>query len=298
MAIKISNKNIDLIVETAGEHYKGSRFDWNGTVTQVYFQGIPLLGQEKKIFHRNRKIYGRGLHNEFGIRDCIGYDETAEDGLFPKIGTGWLKKDDKPYFFYTQYEMESLKFSVKRPRADIAEFICISGEKNGYSYEYKKTITLLEDGFIIDYEIKNTGLKNMSTTEYVHNFFCPANGKISDNIELSFDFQFEPEKLEKKAEAGALETDGKTITFAKEPEGEFYLGGILGAKKDCENVSGWTIKDKKSGLTVKENDSFEPDAVELWGHSKAISPEVFFRFSADPQETVKWQRHYSIKKEQ
>ena len=37
------------------------------------------------------------MHNEFGIRRCIGYDEAGEDGLFPKIGTGWLKKNDVPY---------------------------------------------------------------------------------------------------------------------------------------------------------------------------------------------------------
>ena len=90
MAIKIKNKDFVLVIESAGERYKGSRFDWNGTVTQVYFRGIPLLGQEKKLFHRNARIYGRGLHNEFGINDCIGYDDAGADGLFPKLGTGWL----------------------------------------------------------------------------------------------------------------------------------------------------------------------------------------------------------------
>ena len=296
MAIKIKNKDIVLVIETAGERYKGSRFDWNGTITQVYFRGIPLLGQEKKLFYRNAKIYGRGLHNEFGINDCIGYDDAGADGLFPKIGTGWLKKDDKPYFFYTQYQLEQLKFHLKRPRSDIAEFYCESGEKNGYAYEYKKTITLLQDGFTIDYELKNVGQKNFATTEYVHNFFCPGlYGKISNNIELGFGWQFEVEKLAEKKDADALETDGKSIIFRKEPEGEFFVGGIFEAKTDGDAVSSWTLKDKRYGLLITEEDSFVPDGVNLWGHSRAISPEMFFRFSAAPQETVKWQRTYKIK---
>lgn len=296
MAIKIKNKDIVLVIETAGERYKGSRFDWNGTITQVYFRGIPLLGQEKKLFYRNAKIYGRGLHNEFGINDCIGYDDAGADGLFPKIGTGWLKKDDKPYFFYTQYQLEQLKFHLKRPRSDIAEFYCESGEKNGYAYEYKKTITLLQDGFTIDYELKNVGQKNFATTEYVHNFFCPGlYGKISNNIELGFGWQFEVEKLAEKKDADALETDGKSIIFRKEPEGEFFVGGIFEAKTEGDAVSSWTLKDKRYGLLITEEDSFVPDGVNLWGHSRAISPEMFFRFSAAPQETVKWQRTYKIK---
>lgn len=295
MAIKIKNKDFVLVIESAGERYKGSRFDWNGTITQVYFRGIPLLGQEKKLFHRNARIYGRGLHNEFGINDCIGYDEAGADGLFPKLGTGWLKKDDKPYFFYTQYQIEPLRFSLKRPRADIAEFYCESGEKNGYAYEYKKTITLLADGFSIDYELKNVGQKSFSTTEYVHNFICPGNGIISKDIKLEFGWQYDVQKLAEIREAEALETDGKTITFRKEPAGEFYVGGIFDAKIDGNAEASWTVKDAKHNLLIKETDSFVPDAVNLWGHSKSISPEMFFRFTAAPQETVKWQRLYTVK---
>ena len=295
MAIKIKNKDFVLVIESAGERYKGSRFDWNGTVTQVYFRGIPLLGQEKKLFHRNARIYGRGLHNEFGINDCIGYDEAGADGLFPKLGTGWLKKDDKPYFFYTQYQIEPLRFSLKRPRADIAEFYCESGEKNGYAYEYKKTITLLADGFSIDYELKNVGQKSFSTTEYVHNFICPGNGTISKDIKLEFGWQYDVQKLAEIREAEALETDGKAITFRKEPAGEFYVGGIFAAKTDGNAEASWTVKDAKHNLSIKETDSFVPDAVNLWGHSKSISPEMFFRFTAAPQEIIKWQRLYTVK---
>ena len=80
MAIILKNNKISLKIETAGENYIGSRFDWNGTIVSAKFKGIETLGEEKKLFHRNKKIFGRGMHNEFGIRRCIGYDEAGEDG--------------------------------------------------------------------------------------------------------------------------------------------------------------------------------------------------------------------------
>ena len=113
MAIILDNGNVRIKIETAGENYKGSRFDWNGTVISAKFNEIETLGEEKKLFHRNKKIYGRGMHNEFGIKRPIGYDETGKDGLFPKIGTGWLKRNKVPYFFYTQYPIKTLDFSYE-----------------------------------------------------------------------------------------------------------------------------------------------------------------------------------------
>ena len=162
MAIILKNNKISLKIETAGENYIGSRFDWNGTIVSAKFKGIETLGEEKKLFHRNKKIFGRGMHNEFGIRRCIGYDEAGEDGLFPKIGTGWLKKNDVPYFFYTQYPVKPLTFecSVNSQNGENptkATFFCDSGSCNGYAYEYTKEITLLENGFSTKYTLKNTG---------------------------------------------------------------------------------------------------------------------------------------------
>ena len=129
----------------------------------------------------------------------------------------------------------------------------------------------------------------------MHNFFCPGNGKIAKDIKLEFGWQYDVQKLAEIREAEALETDGKAITFRKEPAGEFYVGGIFAAKTDGNAEASWTVKDAKHNLSIKETDSFVPDAVNLWGHSKSISPEMFFRFTAAPQETVKWQRLYTVK---
>ena len=47
MAIILQNSNLKLRIETPGEKYSGSRFDWNGTVTQIWFKNKKILFNEK-----------------------------------------------------------------------------------------------------------------------------------------------------------------------------------------------------------------------------------------------------------
>ena len=170
MAKILQNNDVSVTVEKAGDKYCGSRFDWNGLVSQIRFRGVTLLGQENP--QRDPAIRGRGLHNEFGITKCIGYDDCAVGEWFPKIGTGWLRKDEEPYFFYTEYPLEELSFDCEVSGKSEVRFTCESGERNGYAYRYVKTITLADSSFTIRYAIENLGSKPLETDEYVHNFLC------------------------------------------------------------------------------------------------------------------------------
>ena len=57
MAIILDNGNVRIKIETAGENYKGSRFDWNGTVISAKFNEIETLGEEKiGLFLKTRAV--------------------------------------------------------------------------------------------------------------------------------------------------------------------------------------------------------------------------------------------------
>lgn len=303
MSIKLKNENLELTIETAGEKYTGSRFDWNGTVTQIKYKGISVLSQEKKIFHRNPRIFGRGLHNEFGIKNVIGYDDIPVGEYFPKIGTGWLKKDDKPYFFFTQYKLDPLNFHAVKVSDTKAVFECDSGERNGYAYLYTKTIELKGDTFTIDYKIENKGSKPLATTEYVHNFLLPGNRTNGPHLELTLPWKYDQNNFSENVKTENLirfQPNGEItkIGFEKTPDVEFFMGGIFKSRKDTENKKAfWILKDSKSKLTIKEEDSFEPYNCDIWGHNKCISPELFTWFEAKPGETAVWNRTYSFSKD-
>ena len=72
MSLVLRNDLLTVVAETAGEKYTGSRFDWNGTVVGVEYKGIPFLSAEKTAGQEDVSVHGRGLHNEFGIKMCIG----------------------------------------------------------------------------------------------------------------------------------------------------------------------------------------------------------------------------------
>lgn len=326
MAIKLKNEHLSVKIETAGEKYSGSRFDWNGTVTSIKFDGIQLLGEEKPFGQRDDSIYGRGLHNEFGIRQCIGYDEAGDDGRFPKIGTGWLKKDEKPYFFYTQYDVERISFKHEEVGKTKTICSCSSGVKNGYGYNYTKTFSLDGTFLVVEYKLENTGSKTISTNEYVHNFFLPGGGRlkkraIDEDISLNLGWGFNTGNL-----AENVRTDGVLLISAsgcakedkpeilatgielkqvakiqvlKTPVQEFFLGGVWQARMpqyagSGSTVAHWTLSDRKTGVQISEIDNFTPDACDLWGYRGAICPEVFFAFTLEPGDIVSWKRIYSF----
>lgn len=297
MALTLKNENIELLIETAAEKYIGSRFDWNGTIIQAKYKGIPLLSEEKLPFHKNPKIYGRGLHNEFGIKNCIGYDEIKEGEYFPKIGTGWLKKDSKPYFFYTQYELKRLNFSFEKVNDAKAIFICDSGKINGWSYKYIKTIELTDGGFSITYNLLNTGDKNLSTTEYVHNFLLPGKHKTYKHLSVDFAWSFSKDKLLENVKSESLLIKEDSIDIINSPKTEFFLGGIFQARKTepSEGKPFWKLIDKKDKISIEEKDSFTPIGFDLWGHKGDISPEVFTSFSIEPKQSASWKREYFVK---
>lgn len=295
MSITLHNDKVSIIIETAGENYVGSRFDWNGTIVSAKFKGIETLGEEKKLFHRNKKIYGRGLHNEFGIKRCIGYDETQKDGLFPKIGTGWLTKNDVPYFFYTQYPVKPLNFSYEVD-SNKAIFTCNSGKINGFAYEYTKEITLTENGFSTKYTLKNTGDKLLETDEYVHNFIRLGKSKTKKGQKLTFGWKVDESKLlEKNDPCNNIKIQNGEIVFVSTPEKnkEFFLGGLSGEpviNADSQIQGKWTLIDENIGISMSEICDFNIEKADLWGHSEDISPEIFYSFSIKPGETTSWTR--------
>jgi len=296
MAIILKNSDIELRIEKAGECYRGSRFDWNGTVVSFSFRGIELLGEERPRFQRNPVIFGRGLHNEFGIKTCIGYDDCKVGEWFPKIGTGWLKKDEKPYFFYNHYSLEQLQYASLANGNREAVFSCESGSRNGYSYRYTKRITLADSGFTIRYELENTGSKQLATEEYVHNFLCVAGKRIDRGYSVTFPWKLNASRfVENVNPDGIIFVDGNRVDAIGKTGKQFYLGGMSEgiAKKDGLEAT-WTLEHAGKNVRLSEKGNFDPTGVHLWGWKSVISPEVFHSFRLMPGMQTSWEREYTV----
>ncbi len=297
MPIMLKNKYFTLKVEKAAEKYRGSRFDWNGFVSSAKFHGVELLGQEKPAFQRDARVFGRGLHNEFGIKRCIGYDDCTVGEWFPKIGTGWLRKDEKPYFFYTQYVIDPIEFECDAQDRTRAVFHCDSGVRNGYGYSYTKEITLEDSSFRIKYTLENTGTKNLETEEYIHNFLCFAGKRMDAGYTLEFPWTMKPDRfVETNNPDGALAVDGKFVRVAKRTGNQFYLGGVSEGVTERDGLAAaWTLRHEGLGISLSEKGSFIPTGVHVWGWKSVISPELFHSFRIEPGDIASWERVYTAK---
>lgn len=294
MAILLKNDVVVVRLERAGELYTASRFDWNGFVSSARYRGTEMLGQEKPLFHRKPSQFGRGLQNEFGIKACVGYDDCKIGEWFPKIGTGWLKKDDKPYFFYNDYELEPLTFEDGPDGSNAFSFFCDSGERNGYAYRYTKRIGLNGSGFTTRYTLENCGEKTIETDEYVHNFLCIGGKRMGPGYELEFPWEIESvDIIEENDPDGVLVRSGNRVYFSGLPRSQFYLGGLSEGKTVTDGLAAsWKLS--RSGFFIAAKGNFTPAGVHTWGWKHVISPEVFFAFSVKPGETISWERTYTM----
>ncbi len=296
MAFTLKKGAVSLRIEGPGERYRGCRFDRNGTVVSARFRGVEFLGEERPFPPGNRARFGRGLHNEFGIKTCIGYDQCAVGDWFPKIGVGWLKKTAEPYRFFGEYEMEPLSFGEPEVGDGRISFSCASGARNGWGYEYTKEIALEDDGFTIRYTLGNTGEKGLATEEYVHNFLRIGGARLGPRYRLSLPWCPDRSRFDEFVDPeGALNLFGDEIGFNGPVRRVFFLGGLAnGIREENGLAARWKLTDERRALSVSETGSFLPSGMNIWGHGGVISPEMFHSFSVEAGNIVTWERRYAF----
>lgn len=262
--------------------YKGCRFDQNGIVTQVTYDGNTFLTKESLI--EGEGTGGLGMCNEFGIRMAVGYYDVNDGELFTKIGTGILKRDAKPYYHLTDYEVIPFEHKIEQEN-EKCTFTCFGKECNGYNFIYKKTITVKENGLEIEYELKNTGEKPIVTDEYVHNFLCINNKMYNSDYELKSDVE------DTLTEHFDFEFKNGVMTWDK-PITQYYFADVKNLNWKVN--SSWKLINKKEKLEISETTDFPAYKFNVWGMEHVTSPELFKQLIIRPDETEKWKRIYKI----
>jgi hypothetical protein len=290
MAHRLKNKNLEIHIDLPDENYNFSRFDWSGKIATVKFQNIPLTIAERTDIV-NDAAFGKGFYNEFGMDSALGFEEAALGGWFHKIGVGLLKKEDDEYVFIKKHEIKPASFKVSTAPNKIL-ISCTSATVNGYAYVLKKEIALQESSFVINYQLENTGEKDIRTNEYVHNFMAINKELMGSDYVLKFPFQLNPERFgetvnnEQKVVLGS-----KDIGFMGTPKEQFFFSYLSGG----ENVEAtWELLNLKHKIGISETGSFKTNKINLWGWQHVISPELFIPIFIQPGESTKWSRTYRV----
>lgn len=229
---------------------------------------------------------GIGLCNEFGIKTPVGYDEAKVGELFPKIGTGLIKrKYDKGCDFFLPYEVEPFPVFVTADGSN-ACFKVEPEECRGYAVRFQKTVSIRDNVLLIEYKLGNAGSKPIFTTEYCHNFLGIDGHKVGREYCLSF-----PRKVKIKKLAGSFTACDDKILWEETPKGDFY--GLIEAEPADESWQ-WQLLYEPSGTGVRETSKLPVSERYIWGTIHAVSPELFVEISLKPGEIMTWIREYEF----
>lgn len=283
-SLYLENNRLNVSVSFPGTFYSGSRFDWNGFITEIVLDKNHKFCMPESLI-KGKGTGGYGLCNEFGIDEAIGYDEIDSGEFFPKIGVGLLKKsNNEPYDFFNNYEIIPFKAEILREDNSILlkhePIMC-----NGYSFYYEKKISILENSLIIEYFLKNTGNKHISTSEYCHNFFSIDGESIGQNYIVNFPYEIKASNV-----VGKIEFKNNMVTWNSKDLQEFYCN-ISGNK---ENKHKFDIVNKNKNLAIREIDDFYVYKVALWGSSHVVCPETFIKIDISKGQKVSWKRKYEF----
>ncbi len=292
MSIILKNNKLRIEIDKPGQNYRAARFDWTGKITQITFDNKFTFCTEEILNPELANITGRGLYNEFGISDALGYNNCRPGEKFLKIGVGLLKKDtEEPYDFFKNYKVTPFRSLYKTDKHYVI-FISYPTPCNGYAVELTKNISINNNSFTIYYDLKNTGEKAVETNEYCHNFLAINRRVINGEYKLHFPFSIEKEKIREIVDPdNVLQFNNNSVSWKSELKNQFFLNSVDTGKKVRAT---WSLENSELGVGIKESGNFIPEKINLWGNTHVVSPEIFIKINLPPGKSMSWVREYEI----
>ena len=290
MPFVLKNNTIEIHIDAPHENYQQARFDWSSKIVLLKYKGVAVFASEK-LAQPQAVNFGKAFYNEFGIDTALGFSEAMIGGAFHKIGVGILKKTTATYDFMHAYEITPCKFSYS---SEDNRYVsqCIPPLVNGYAYELKKEVKLLEKGFKINYELVNTGNKTIITDEYCHNFLAVNNQLLGEGYLLSFPFELVTDKFNDFLNPDDVVSFSKNdISFKDTPKNDIFFSNVTGGKI---SDASWQLFNSNAGIGIRETCSFKTDKINVWGCAHVISPELFFKIHVEPGKKISWNRAFSL----
>jgi hypothetical protein len=304
-------------------YYRGTRFDWSGSVSSLETNGHSYFGQ---WFPR----YDPKLHDSITgpVEDYapLNYTESKPGETFVKIGIGVLKRPDEPaYRFSNPYELlDTGKWSV-RTGPDFVEYKHeLSDPKSGYAYVYTKTVrvTAGKPQMTIEHTLKNTGAKPIETNVYNHGFFMLDSQPTGPDISVTFPFDIKTTR----DMGGLAEARGKQIVYLKTlqenanangapggappaaapaapaagPGGGPGRGGRQAASTLIEGFGpdpkdfDIRIENQKTGAGVRIRGDRPLWRINFWSVRTTVCPEAYVEVKTDPGKEAAWRLTYDF----
>jgi hypothetical protein len=283
-----------MLPDSSHGSYQGTRFDWSGIISSLQFQGHEYFGRWYE--HHDPKIHDAitGPVEEFRTNDSgLGYDEARSGGTFVRIGVGTVRKpDEKAYRPYDTYDIVDFgNWTVKRHKDRIEFTHKLKGE-NGYAYLYRKTVRLVKGKpvLLLEHSLKNTGQKEIDTTQYNHNFFVIDHEKVGPDMVVKFPFH----PAATRGFKDRAEIVDNEIRFPREIEGKNgVFSELTGSKNDVADYD-FRVENVKSGAGVRFTSDQPLEKVNFWAINTVAATEPYIHLKIAPGKEVHWTVRYDF----
>jgi hypothetical protein len=283
----ITNGTVTAKLMLPGGSYQGTRFDWAGIISSLQWNGHEFFGQWNPSNDPKLHDAITGPVEEFLSNDAgPGYDEVKPGETFLRIGVGAIRKpDEKAYNRFATYEIVDGGKRTLRSDRHWIEFGHEAGAA-GYAYDYRKTIRLEKDGFVIEHRLRNTGKKPIDTVVYNHNFFMLDGATIGPDTVVRFPWQPKPDK----PFANGGEVRGTEIHFQMEPPPGQSVAADLGGFGAYDA----RIENRRAGIGVHITGDQPLTKLYFWAIRTVACPEPYVRIQAAPGKETKWRIRYQL----
>ncbi len=237
-----------------------------------------------------------GLAMEFDLGEGAmnkppGYNEAPLGGQFLKIGVGILQRNTaNAYGWFLNYPVIERATTTVNWQPSSATFIqTLNGNANGYSYRLEETMSVVGDQLIQNYRLFNTGTKQFTTEQYVHNFLSFEGRQIGPNYTVAFPYDFTVTGLDPQQTKV-----GRSILFNSQVDANNVkpiistpLGGYTGA-----NSLLVTQSDVNQSLRIDA--SLPSNGVAIFASKEQLSPEMNVLITLLPGQDIQFSRTYTF----
>jgi hypothetical protein len=274
-------------------YYRGTRFDWDGVVESLTYQGHNFFGKWFDRYEPTLHDAIMGPVEEFRSGEtALAYDDVKPGGFFLKIGVGLLKKiDDEKYNQFRTYPLVSPGKRVVTPESDRVIFKHELSNGEGYSYAYRKTLRLAykKPELIIEHSLKNTGTKAIDTNVYNHDFYMIDNQPAGPSYRVGF--VFPPQA--KGDLKDLLEINDKQLLYKRElnsgGESIFTLIKGFGGTATDNDI---TVENTTAKAGVREIGNRPLSEIDFWTMRSTVCPEAYIHMRVEPGKTFTWKITY------
>jgi hypothetical protein len=274
-------------------YYRGTRFDWSGSILSLKWGGHEYFGQWFEKYDPKIHDAITGPVEEFLTDDAgLGYAEAKPGEVFVRIGVGAVRKPEEPAYrrFETYEVVDHGKWSTKASH-DRIDFTHELGNANGYGYAYRKTLRLSGDTLVIEHRLENTGRKPIATSVYDHNFFTLDGQTTGPDAVVQFT-SFEPKAA--RPLNGLAETRGREIRFLKTFESkETVFTEVSGFGSTARDYD-FRIENRKTGAGVHITSDQPLSKLLFWSAWKTVCPEPYIDMRIEPGKAFTWTITYEF----